>query len=213
MILVCFLARLWLAEIHSHCYLTYCLGFCMMASTKRQNLPFVVKLEISELNVQRKEITSPQHPGLTLKRKWSKTAFIVLTFAFLVTTVKSFWMSSNEPVAGFDKVWSYLSVISEAVDWSVGGKFVSADEGAVTTGELQNRDFITDVMNHNMSEGNSEYNIDPLPTWSNLMCMLVLFWRFCGIVEGCSLSCSKSWDNVKKICALPAEDSASVSRD
>lgn len=72
-----------------------------------------------------------------------------------------------------------MSAFPEAVDGPTVDKFVPADKGAMTTGELENKDFITIVVNPDTSEGNSENNNSyPAPTCSNLMHELAEFQCF-----------------------------------
>ncbi|KAL1469821.1 hypothetical protein MTO96_040853, partial [Rhipicephalus appendiculatus] len=73
----------------------------------------------------------------------------------------------NEAIAGVAEVWSELSKFPEAVDGSTVDEFVSADDDVATTGELENEDYIADIVPSTSESGhNDQSNDDPLPTSS-----------------------------------------------
>lgn len=108
----------------------------------------------------------------------------------------------NEAIADIAEVWSELSKFPEAVDGSTVDEFVSADDDVATTGELENEDYIADIVpSTSESRHNDQSNDDPLPTSSEVIGALALVRRFCANVEGCGLACSDSLDHVEK-CVL-----------
>ncbi|KAH8038498.1 hypothetical protein HPB51_001671 [Rhipicephalus microplus] len=96
------------------------------------------------------------------------------------------------------EVWNELAEFSGAIDGLTFDKFVSADDDVPIMGQLQDEDYIADVV-PTMSQSDSNMEIDdgPLSTSSEVISALALVRRYCLNVEGCGLSCSDSLDNVE----------------
>lgn len=77
---------------------------------------------------------------------------------------------------------------------------MSADDDVRTSGELENEDYIADIVPSTSDSGHNDQS-DPLPTSSEVIGALALVQRFCAKVEGCSLACLDSLDHVEK-CVL-----------
>ncbi|KAH8034301.1 hypothetical protein HPB51_022754 [Rhipicephalus microplus] len=100
------------------------------------------------------------------------------------------------------EVWNELAEFPGAVDGSTFNEFVGADDDVVITGQLQDEDYIADIVpTTSQSDSNKEIDNGPLPTFSKVISALVLVRRYCVSVEGCGLSCSDSLDNVEE-CVL-----------
>ncbi|KAH6948622.1 hypothetical protein HPB50_025401 [Hyalomma asiaticum] len=96
------------------------------------------------------------------------------------------------------EVWSELAEFPGAIDGSAFEEFVSADDDVAIMGQLQDKDYVADVMpTTSQSDCNEEIDDGPLPTSSEVISALALVRRYCVNMEGCGLSCSDSLDNVE----------------
>ncbi|KAH8031186.1 hypothetical protein HPB51_013643 [Rhipicephalus microplus] len=105
---------------------------------------------------------------------------------------------STEDTTGVSaEVWNELAEFPGAINGSTLDEFVSADDDVPIMGQLQDENYIADVVpTTSQSDSNMEIDDGPLPTSSEVISALVLVRRYCLNVEGCSLSCSDS-DNVE----------------
>ncbi|KAH6944961.1 hypothetical protein HPB50_006334 [Hyalomma asiaticum] len=86
---------------------------------------------------------------------------------------------STEDTAGVSaEVWSELAKFPGAIDRSTFDEFVNV------------------VPTTSRSDCNKEIDDGPLPTSSEVISALAVVRRYCVNMEGCSLSCSDSLDNV-----------------
>ncbi|KAH6925105.1 hypothetical protein HPB50_001017 [Hyalomma asiaticum] len=110
---------------------------------------------------------------------------------------------STEDTAGVStKVWSELAAFPGAIDGSTFDEFISADDDVAIMGQLQDEDYVADVVpTTSQSDCNKEIDDGPLPTSSKVISALALVRRYCVNMEGCGLSCSYMLDNVE-VCVL-----------
>ncbi|KAH8019434.1 hypothetical protein HPB51_019407 [Rhipicephalus microplus] len=110
---------------------------------------------------------------------------------------------STEDTAGVSaEVRNELGKFPGAIDGSTFEEFVSADDDVPIMGQLQNEDYIADVVpTTSQSDSSMEIDDGPLPTSSEVISALALARCYCLNVEGCGLSCSDSLDNVE-VCVL-----------
>ncbi|KAH6945990.1 hypothetical protein HPB50_010999 [Hyalomma asiaticum] len=107
---------------------------------------------------------------------------------------------STEDTAGVStEVWSELAEFPGAIDGSTFDEFVSADDDVAIMGQLQDEDYVADVVpTTSQSDSNKEIDDSPLPTSSEVISALAaLVRRYCVNMEGCGLSCSDLLDNVE----------------
>ncbi|KAH6948239.1 hypothetical protein HPB50_023287 [Hyalomma asiaticum] len=103
----------------------------------------------------------------------------------------------NLPFAAKLEIGCYRS-FPGAIDGSTFDEFVSADDDVAIMGQLQDEDYIADVVpTMSQSDSNKEIDDGPLPTSSEVISALALVRRYCVNMEGCGLSCSDSLDNVE----------------
>ncbi|KAH7948999.1 hypothetical protein HPB49_004157 [Dermacentor silvarum] len=77
-------------------------------------------------------------------------------------------------------------------------EFVSADDDVAIMGQLQDEDYVADVVpTTSQSDSNKEIDDGPLPTSSEVISALVLVRRYCVNIEGCGPCCFDSLDNVE----------------
>ncbi|KAH6919634.1 hypothetical protein HPB50_029379 [Hyalomma asiaticum] len=87
-------------------------------------------------------------------------------------------------------------------------EFVSADDDVTIMGQLQDEDYVADVVpTTSQSDSNKEIDHGPLPTSSEVISALALDWRYCVNMEGCGLTCSDSLDNMEARVLLQAAKS------
>ncbi|KAH8022484.1 hypothetical protein HPB51_024583 [Rhipicephalus microplus] len=106
---------------------------------------------------------------------------------------------SSEDTAGVSaEVWNELEEFPGAIDGATFDEFISADDKVPIMGQLQDEDYIADIV-PTTSQSDSIMEIDdgPLPTSSEVISALALVRCYCLNVEGCGLSCSDSLDNVE----------------
>ncbi|KAH7966468.1 hypothetical protein HPB49_016574 [Dermacentor silvarum] len=85
-----------------------------------------------------------------------------------------------------------------AIEGSTFDESVSADDDVAIMGQLQDEDYVADVVpTTSQSDSNKEIDDGPLPTSSEVISALALVWCYCVNIEGCSLSCSDSLDTVE----------------
>ncbi|KAH6933369.1 hypothetical protein HPB50_014469 [Hyalomma asiaticum] len=100
------------------------------------------------------------------------------------------------------EVWSELAEFPGAIDGSTFDEFVSANDDVAIMGQLQDEDYVADVVpTTSQSDSNKEIDDGPWPTSSEVISALALVRRYCMNMEGCGLSCSDSLDNVE-VCVL-----------
>ncbi|KAH6947539.1 hypothetical protein HPB50_019684 [Hyalomma asiaticum] len=106
---------------------------------------------------------------------------------------------STEDTAGVSaEVKSELAEFPGAIDGSTFDEFVSADNDVAIMGQLQDEDYIADVVPAtSQSNSNKEIDDGSLPTSSEVTSALALVQHYCVNMEGCGLSCSDSLDNVE----------------
>ncbi|KAH8026405.1 hypothetical protein HPB51_020389 [Rhipicephalus microplus] len=109
------------------------------------------------------------------------------------------WWLSTEDIAGVSaEVWNELAEFPGAMDGSTFDEFVSADDEVAIMNQLQDEDYIADVVrNTSQSDSNKEIDDGPLPTSSEVISALALVRRYFVNLEGCFLSCSDSLDHVE----------------
>ncbi|KAH6942676.1 hypothetical protein HPB50_009227 [Hyalomma asiaticum] len=96
------------------------------------------------------------------------------------------------------EVWSELAEFPGAINGSTFDEFVSADDDVAIMAQLQDKNYVADVVPPmSQSDSNKEIDDGPLPTSSEVISALALVWRYCVNMEGCGLSCSDSLDNVE----------------
>ncbi|KAH6936562.1 hypothetical protein HPB50_019171 [Hyalomma asiaticum] len=85
-----------------------------------------------------------------------------------------------------------------AIDRSTFGEFISTDDDVTIMGQLQDEDYVADVVpTTSQSDSNQEIDDGPLPTSSEVLSALALDRRNCVNMEVCGLSCSGSLDIVE----------------
>ncbi|KAH6931593.1 hypothetical protein HPB50_025661 [Hyalomma asiaticum] len=106
---------------------------------------------------------------------------------------------NTEDTAGVSaEVWSKLAEFPGAIDGPTFAEFVSADDDVAIMGQLQDEDYVADVVpTTSQSDSSKEIDDGPLPTSSEVISALALVRRYCVNMEGCGLSCSDSLDNVE----------------
>ncbi|KAH8037098.1 hypothetical protein HPB51_008522 [Rhipicephalus microplus] len=106
---------------------------------------------------------------------------------------------STEDTAGVStEVWNELAEFPGAIDGSTFDEFVSADDDVPIMGQIQDEDYIADVVpTTSQSDSSMEIDDGPLPTSSEVISALALVRRYCLNVEGCRLSCFDSLDNLE----------------
>ncbi|KAH6935295.1 hypothetical protein HPB50_005030 [Hyalomma asiaticum] len=93
------------------------------------------------------------------------------------------WLEASE-------VWSELAEFPGAIDGSTFDEFVSADDDVAIMGQLQDEDYVADVVPiTSQSDCNKEIDDGLLPTSSKVISALALVRRYCVNMEGCGLSC------------------------
>ncbi|KAH6945518.1 hypothetical protein HPB50_008829 [Hyalomma asiaticum] len=99
---------------------------------------------------------------------------------------------STEDTTGVSaEVWSELAEFPGAIDGSTFDEFVGADDDVTIMGQLQDEDYVADVVpTTSQSDSNKEIDDGPLPTSAEVISALVLDRRYCVNMEGCGLSCS-----------------------
>ncbi|KAH6945037.1 hypothetical protein HPB50_006958 [Hyalomma asiaticum] len=71
---------------------------------------------------------------------------------------------STEDTAGVSaEVWSELAEFPGAIDGSTFDEFVSADDDFTIMGQLQDEDYVADVLTTSQSDSNKEIDNGPLP--------------------------------------------------
>ncbi|KAH6939940.1 hypothetical protein HPB50_022678 [Hyalomma asiaticum] len=106
---------------------------------------------------------------------------------------------STEDTAGVSaEVWSELAEFPGAIDGSTFDEFVSADDDVAIIGQLQDEDYVADVVSTmSQSDSNKEIDDGSFPTSSEGISALELVRRYCVNMEGCGLSCSDSLDDME----------------
>ncbi|KAH6922350.1 hypothetical protein HPB50_013390 [Hyalomma asiaticum] len=107
---------------------------------------------------------------------------------------------STEDTAGVStKVWSGLAEFPGAIDGSTFDGFVSADDGVAIMDQLQDEDYVADVVpTTSQSDSNKEIDDGLLATSSKgISARYSSVQRYCVNMEGCGLSCPDSLDNVE----------------
>ncbi|KAH6944333.1 hypothetical protein HPB50_002706 [Hyalomma asiaticum] len=99
---------------------------------------------------------------------------------------------STEDTTGVSaEVWSELAKFPGAIDGSTFDELVSADDDVTIMGQLQDEDYVADVVpTTSQSDSNKEIDDGPLPTSAEVISALALDRRYCVNMEGCGLSCS-----------------------
>ncbi|KAH7964619.1 hypothetical protein HPB51_027144 [Rhipicephalus microplus] len=113
---------------------------------------------------------------------------------------------STEDTAGVSaEVWNELAESPGDIDGSFFDEFVSVDDDVPIMGQLQDEDYIADVVpTTSQSDSNMEIDDGPLPTSSEAISAVAFVRRYCLNVEGCGLSCSDSLYN-GEACVLSQE--------
>ncbi|KAH6947703.1 hypothetical protein HPB50_020783 [Hyalomma asiaticum] len=116
-----------------------------------------------------------------------------------VPVIRTQSVHSTEDTAGVSaEVWSELAEFPGAIDGSTFEEFVSADDDVAIMGQLQDEDYVADVVpTTSQSDCNEEIDDGPLPTSSEVISAFALVRRYCVNMEGCGLSCSDSLDNAE----------------
>ncbi|KAH8036754.1 hypothetical protein HPB51_004268 [Rhipicephalus microplus] len=88
---------------------------------------------------------------------------------------------STEDTAGVSaKVWNELAGFPGAIDGSTFDEFVSADDDVPIMGQLQDEDYIADVVpTTSQTDSNMEIDDGPLPTSSEVISARALVRRYC----------------------------------
>ncbi|KAH6947462.1 hypothetical protein HPB50_019055 [Hyalomma asiaticum] len=116
---------------------------------------------------------------------------------------------STEDTAGVSaEVWSEPAEFPGAIDRSTFKEFVSADDDVAIMGQLQDEDYVADVvLTMSQRHNNKEIDDGPLPTSSEVISALALVRRYCVNMEGCGRSCSDSLNNMEACVLSPAAKS------